>query len=100
MRILMPSIVDPREARGGAWTATRGLIRVLELAWPGVAIECIPALFRSRAAHRLRQLRCLAQGAAGIGLPPPFAPSLPIDGRSAAPQALAYVQRRVKRALL
>lgn len=65
----MPSIVDPREARGGSWTATRGLIRVLELAWPGVAIECIPVPARSRAAHRVRQLRCLAQGAAGIGLP-------------------------------
>lgn len=69
MRILMPSIVDPREARGGAWTATRGLIRVLELAWPGVAIECIPVTSRSRGAHRVRQLRCLVQGAAGIGLP-------------------------------
>lgn len=69
MRILMPSIVDPREARGGAWTATRGLIRVLELAWPGVAIECIPVPARSRAAHRARQFRCLAQGATGIGLP-------------------------------
>jgi glycosyltransferase involved in cell wall biosynthesis len=69
MRILMPSIVDPREGRGGAWTATRGLIRVLELAWPGLAIECIPVPSRSRAAHRARQLRCLAQGAVGIGLP-------------------------------
>lgn len=69
MRILMPSIVDPREARGGAWTATRGLIRVLELAWPGVAIECIPVPSRSRAAHRVRQLRCLVQGAAAIGPP-------------------------------
>ena len=69
MRILMPSIVDPREARGGAWTATRGLIRVLELAWPGVAIECIPVPSRSRAGHRVRQLRCLVQGAAAIGPP-------------------------------
>jgi len=69
MRILMPSIVDPREARGGAWTATRGLIRVLELAWPGLAIECMPVPSRSRAAHRARQLRCLAQGALGIGMP-------------------------------
>ena len=69
MRILMPSIVDPREARGGAWTVTRGLIRVLELAWPGLAIECIPVPPRSRIEHRARQLRCLAQGAVGIGLP-------------------------------
>jgi glycosyltransferase involved in cell wall biosynthesis len=69
MRVLMPSIVDPREARGGAWTATRGLIRVLELAWPGVSIDCIPVPSRSRAAHRLRQLGCLVQGAAGIGPP-------------------------------
>jgi glycosyltransferase involved in cell wall biosynthesis len=69
MRILMPSIVDPREARGGAWTVTRGLIRVLELAWPGLAIECIPVPSRSHIAHRARQLRCLAQGAVGIGLP-------------------------------
>lgn len=69
MRILMPSIVDPREARGGAWTVTGGLIRVLELAWPGLTIECIPVPSRSRIERRARQLRCLAQGAAGIGLP-------------------------------
>jgi glycosyltransferase involved in cell wall biosynthesis len=69
MRILMPSIVDPRETRGGSWTATRGLIQVLELAWPGVVIECIPPPSRSRASHVLRQVRCVAQAATGIGLP-------------------------------
>ena len=69
MRILMPSIVDPRLSRGGAWTATRGLMRLLELAWPGAEVDCIPLRARALPAHRARQAWCMLRAAAGGGLP-------------------------------
>ena len=65
----MPSIVDPVEARGGAWTLTRGLIKAIDLAWPGSRVECIPLSSRSPASHRLRQLTSLISSALGSELP-------------------------------
>jgi hypothetical protein len=65
----MSSIVDPAEARGGAWTVTRGLIQVIQLAWPDSRIECISLASRSRAGHRYRQLVSVLASAIGGGLP-------------------------------
>lgn len=57
----MPSIVDPAEARGGAWTFTRGLIKAIGIAWPGSHVECVPLSSTSRASHRMRQLTKVAE---------------------------------------
>lgn len=58
MRILVPSIVDPEVARGGAWTATRGLLHLLRQGPWQAQIECVATVERSAALHHLRQAAC------------------------------------------
>jgi len=65
----MPSIVDPAEARGGAWTVTRGLIKAIHLAVPRAEIDCVAVPTRSRAGHAVRQLTSVARSIAGGELP-------------------------------
>ena len=55
MRILMPSIVDPAEKRGGAWAVTSGLMSAMEIAWPGCHIECVATPSSGRQRHRVRR---------------------------------------------
>lgn len=69
LQILMLSIVDPAEARGGSWTVTRGLIKALDVAWPGSEIECISLSAHSRISHRYRQLRSIIGSTLGGDLP-------------------------------
>ncbi len=69
MRILMPSIVDPAESRGGAWTVTSGLIKAIKLARPDCEIECISAPSDGRIAHRFRQATSIFGSLAAGGLP-------------------------------
>jgi len=61
MKILAPSIVDPYTFRGGAGTAGRGLLTVLERLFPQPDIRCLSAPSRTGAARRLGQVTSLAQ---------------------------------------
>ena len=65
----MPSIVDPAEARGGAWTFTRGLMKAIELAWPGSRTECIGVPSPTRVGRRYRQFQSVISSALGAELP-------------------------------
>ena len=69
MRILMPSIVDPAESRGGGWTVTKGLIEAMRIAWPGCEVICIAVSSGGRAAHRLRQAKSVLGSVVIGGLP-------------------------------
>lgn len=69
MRILMPSIVDPAEARGGCWTVTRGLIKAIHIALPQAEIECLAFPARGRAEHVARQVISVAQSVLGGSVP-------------------------------
>ncbi len=65
----MPSIVDPAEARGGAWTFTRGLMKAIDLAWPGSRTECIGVPSPTRMGCRYRQVQSVISSALGSALP-------------------------------
>ena len=67
-RILLISVVDPAAGTGGGWTATRGLIRTLEAALPGVELECVALPERSSLHRRFRQALGIAGSLTG-GLP-------------------------------
>ena len=69
MRILMPSIVDPAEVRGGAWTVTRGLIAAIRLAWPRCVIECMSLKALGPTRHAIRQGVSVAASITFGGLP-------------------------------
>ena len=69
MRILMPSIVDPAQARGGCWTVTRGFIEAIHAALPEAEINCIAHPTRGRAGHLLRQLTGITRSTLGGKLP-------------------------------
>lgn len=69
MQILMPSIVDPAESRGGAWTYTRGLMKAIDLAWPGSRTECIGIPSPTRVGRRYRQTQSVISSALGAALP-------------------------------
>jgi len=55
MRILLPSIVDPSVQKGGAWTATRGLLAMLRSDAIGAEVDVLPARDDSRFGHSLRK---------------------------------------------
>ncbi len=59
LRILVPSIVDPEVSRGGAWTATRGMLKLLGQGPWQAKIECVATGDRSEWRHRLRQATCV-----------------------------------------
>ena len=61
IRILMPSIVDPAVQLGGAWTMTRGLLRLLREGPLRAEVEVVAIRQRSRAAHRFRQCSAVAR---------------------------------------
>ncbi len=61
MRILMPSIVDPRVARSGAATVTRNLIHVLEGPPLRASVQCVAIPRTTDAAHRIRQAAAIAR---------------------------------------
>jgi hypothetical protein len=69
MRVLMPTIVDPAESRGGAWTVTRGLVSALRIAWPNCRIDCIPLDAEGAVVHRARQVTSVAASIMFGGLP-------------------------------
>jgi polysaccharide biosynthesis protein PslH len=69
MRILIASVVDPAYGMGGGWTATRGLILVLEALYAGAEVECVAVSARSGVGRLLRQFFCFLGSLAG-GLPP------------------------------
>lgn len=57
MRILFPSIVDPARFPGGAGTATRGIVSLLEAAPLAAAVNVLPShVPRDRKRHALRRL--------------------------------------------
>ena len=56
----MPSIVDP-DARSGASTVTRNLIRVLEAPPINASVQCMAIRRTTGTAHRIRQARAVAQ---------------------------------------
>lgn len=60
-RILLPSIVDPRDFVAGVGTATRGVLHALEAAPLGAEIELLALPRPGRAAHRARQLSSVAR---------------------------------------
>lgn len=57
MRVLVPSIVDPALERGGAWTATRGLVDLIRRGPSTPAVDVVALPLRSALGHRLRQAR-------------------------------------------
>lgn len=67
-RILLISVVDPAAGTGGGWTATRGLIRTLVAALPGVELKSIALPERSALHRRFRQALAIAGSLTG-GLP-------------------------------
>lgn len=57
MRILVPSIVDPSLERGGAWTATRGLVELIRSGPARAEVDVVPLPLRSPLRHHVRRLR-------------------------------------------
>jgi len=55
LRILMPSIVNPREERNGAAAVTRGLLKTLACAPLNAHVDCLPARDRPRRWHSFAQ---------------------------------------------
>ena len=60
MRILLPSIVDPADRAGGAWTVTRELIRLLEQGPLAADVEVVPLPGYAGLARRSRQAAAIA----------------------------------------
>lgn len=56
MRILMPSIVDPNQQLGGAWTVTGTIVRMLQGPYLQAEVDVIAVPRLSRSAHRIRQV--------------------------------------------
>lgn len=56
----MPSIVDPSLDRGGAWTATRGLVAMLERPPARTTVDVLPLPLRGPHAHRWRRVGSVA----------------------------------------
>ena len=71
MRILMPSIVDPRSHSGGAWTVTSGLMNLLCTSPFDAEVISVPPVEMSWAAHRARRYVAFAQSLV-TGLPAKF----------------------------
>ena len=69
MRIVMPSIVDPVEQRGGAWSVTSGLIKAMEKAWHGCEVECIATPSSSPQRHWVRRAASAVASLMTHGLP-------------------------------
>ncbi len=71
MRILMPSIVDPRSHSGGAWTVTSGIMNLLCTSPFDAEVISVPPVEMSWTAHRARRYVALAQSLVS-GLPAKF----------------------------
>jgi glycosyltransferase involved in cell wall biosynthesis len=71
MRVLMPSIVDPAVQLGGAWTATRGIVNLLQSPPFNAEVISLPRIELSRTAHRARRYVALARSMIS-GLPSKF----------------------------
>lgn len=69
MRILIASVVDPEEQRGGGWAVTAGLIKAMKIAWPGSQIDCIADRSRGPALHRFRQVTSIVLSLVAGNLP-------------------------------
>jgi glycosyltransferase involved in cell wall biosynthesis len=68
MRIVMPSIVDPEFAIGGAWTVTRALLGLLREGPVQAEVEVVAVTRRSPMGHRFRQSVAVARSLVS-GLP-------------------------------
>jgi hypothetical protein len=71
MRILMPSIVDPKSHSGGAWTVTGGLMNLLCTSPFDAEVVSVPPAEISWTAHRAKRYVALAQSLVS-GLPAKF----------------------------
>lgn len=61
LRILLLSIIDPKGDRGGAGTATRGFLELLQRDPLDARIECVLPTSTLRRFHRVRQLTSVAR---------------------------------------